>query len=77
MTKKKLSELNLPELKSLYELLNDGIIDGCSTRTIEVQSEGYAYGHEKWKEKKTIRLRHLENIKKVIVEKSKEINFDF
>ena len=73
--KKDLSELSLTDLKSLYELLTDGFVDGHSTQRISIEAEGFQYGHEKWKERKEIRSKQLRNIEKAIQEKASEYDF--
>jgi len=73
--KRNLRELSLTDLKSLYELLTEGFVDGRSTQRISIEAEGFQYGHEKWKERKEIRSKQLRNIEKAIQEKASEYDF--
>lgn len=73
--KKDLSELSLTDLKSLYDLLTEGFVDGHSTQRIAIEAEGFQYGHEKWKERKKIRSKQLRKIEKAIQEKASEYDF--
>jgi len=73
---KKLNELNLAELESLYRLLNEGIIpDEYSTSQIKAEARGFQRGHEIWKEKLDERQKKLGKIRMAIFNKVKEINF--
>jgi len=73
--KKDLSELSLTDLKTFYDLLKEGVIDGHSSQRIMIEAEGYQSGHEKWKERKEIRSKQLRNIEKLIQEKVNEYYF--
>lgn len=70
---KNLNELTLPELESLYNLIDKGVVDGLSTKNIEVEAQGYQYGHEKWKKSFKRRKDILNKIKKTIKTKVDEI----
>lgn len=74
-SKRDLSDLSLPELHSLYDLLDRGIADGTSSHTINIESRGYGYGHEKWKKRKSTRTATLKRIKKAIREKVSKIDY--
>ena len=69
----KLNELTLPELESLYNLVNNGLADGYSTEDLEVEAEGYQYGHENWKKLYKKREKNLDKIRIVIKTRIKEI----
>jgi len=58
-----LYQLSLSELESLYRLIDEGMYDGNSTEDIEVEAEGYQYGHGAWKEKLRKREKLLKEIK--------------
>jgi hypothetical protein len=73
--KKNLNELSLTDLKTLRDLLKDGVVDGYSSQIIAVEAEGYQFGHEKWKERKDKRSEQLKKIDKAIREKANEYDF--
>lgn len=70
-----LDTLSLPELHSLYKMLDKGIIDGNSTINIEVEARGFQTGHENWKLKYANRKKSFKKIKKAIREKTSKIDY--
>ena len=75
--KRKLSQLSLPELKTLYEVIDSGYVDGNSTPRIRIESEGYHSGHEKWKERLVKREEILSKINNEIRNRVNEIDLKF
>lgn len=71
-----LNSLSLPELHSLYDLLDRGIIAGeSSTTNLEVEARGYGYGHEKKKKQYKVREERLLKIRIAIKEKVSNIDY--
>lgn len=70
-----LDSLSLPELHSLYDLLDRGIADGNSTGKIQVEARGFQGGDENWKLKYANRKKSLKKIKKAIKEITSKIDY--
>lgn len=64
---------SLPELESLYNLINNGMYDGYSTKYLRVEAEGYQYGHERWKQLLRERESLLISIKLKIKDRIKDV----
>lgn len=73
--KTNLNDLNLNELHSLYDLLDDGIVDGNRTSKIRIESKSFQYEYEVWEKKYEKRMKSLEKIKSVIREKISNIDY--
>jgi hypothetical protein len=74
--KRKLSELTLPELETLYRLLDEGRIDGMSTKRIEAEAGDGFGGKTLWVSRLKYRKKELENISASICDKAHEIDYE-
>ena len=76
MEKRQLYELSLPELESLYRVLDEGLAGEPSTLRIKAEAGDGHWGREIWQARAEAREKELQNIKNAIYDKVREINYE-